>query len=381
MFPMSLTDTDLSPNQDFFNEEEAVAEFTPNASFFSSTSVLTLLAAFDPGFADLVSDFASALPDATGQISVEDGLFDANLLLADGTTLTGTFDAPTTLRGFADLAAVSDGTFTLDGGILEAAIATDSQTATLPPVDLSAAASTFVLDAINAIDATVPFTNGAFILDDLATALGPISGTVDVAGGDLNLDLATPFGQLVADIDFQDDAVFPFSGSLPLVGDINGAVDLDSGNIVASSSVYGDLSVPLSAVTGSLNLADGLASLDASVPISSSLSLPVATDLAIGPLASEYVAGFVQDLNGTGTLTDGILDAALEGPLGLFETTFDVVAFTNQGADFFAGVDGVIDVSGGIATASLTTPLGAIDGSFDLASVAPALEASAAAPI
>ncbi len=371
-----MSSTDLSPNQDFFNEEEAVVEFTPNESFFSSNSVLTLLAAFDPGFAD----FASALPDATGQISVEDGLFDANLLLADGTTLTGTFDAPKTLRSFADLAAVSNGTVTLNGGILEAAIATDSQTATLSAFDLSAAAGTFVLDAINAIDATIPFANGAFTLD-LATALGPISGTVDVAGGDLNLDLATPFGQLVADIEFEEDAVFPFSMSLPLVGDIDGVVDFYSGNIVAPLGVFGDLSVPLSAVTGSLNLADGLASLDASIPIGAGLSLPVATELAIGPLASEYVAGFVQDLNGTGTLTDGVLDAAIESPLGLFETIFDVVAFTNQGADFFAGIDGVIDVSGGIATASLTTPLGAIDDSFDLASVAPALEAAAAAPI
>ncbi|PZU99601.1 MAG: hypothetical protein DCF32_18460 [Leptolyngbya sp.] len=375
-----MASTDLSPNQDFFNEEEAVVEFIPNESFFSSSSVLTLLTAFDPDFADLVADLASALPDATGQISVGDGLFDANLLLADGTALTGTFDAPTTLRGFADLAAVSDGTVTLNGGILEAAIATDSQTATLPPVDLSAAASAFVLDAINAIDATVPFANGAFTLD-LATALGPISGTVDVAGGDLNLDLATPFGQLVADIDFQEDAVFPFAMALPLVGDINGAVDFNSGNIMVPLGVYGDLSVPISAVSGSLNLADGLASLEASVPVGSGLSLPVATELAIGPLASEYVAGFVQDLNGTGTLTDGILDAAIESPLGLFETTFDVVAFTNQGADFFAGIDGVIDVSGGIATASLTTPLGPIDGSVDLATVAPALEAPVAGPI
>lgn len=374
-----MASTDLSPNQDFFNEEEAVVEFTPNESFFSS-SVLTLLAAFDPGFANLVADFASTLPDATGQISVEDGLFDANLVLADGTALTGIFDAPTTLRGFADLAAVSNGTVTLNGGILEAAIATDGQTAALPAFDLSAAAGTLVLDAINAIDATVPFANGAFTLD-LATAFGPISGTVDVAGGDLNLDLATPFGQLVADIDFQDDAVFPFAASLPLVGDINGAVDFNSGTISAPLGVFGDLSVPLSAVTGSLNLADGLASLDASVPIGGGLSLPVATDLAIGPLASEYVAGFVQDLNGTGTLTDGVLDAAIESPLGLFETIFDVVAFTNQGADFFAGIDGVIDASGGIATASLTTPLGNISDSFDLATVAPALEAPVAAPI
>lgn len=375
-----MSSTDMSPNQDFFNEAAAVVELIPNESFFSSTSLLTLLAAFDPSFAGLVDDFASSLPNATGQITVEDGLFDANLVLGDGTALTGTFDAPTTLGGFAALAAASDGTVTLQGGILEAAIATDGQTAALPGFDLSAVAGTLVLDAINAIDATVPFANGAFALD-LSTALGPISGTVDVAGGDLNLDLATPFGQLVADIDFQDDAVFPFSASLPLVGDINGAVDFNSGTIVAPLGAFGDLSVPLSAVSGSLTLADGLASLDASVPIGSGLSVPLATELAIGPLASEYVAGFVEDLNGTGTLTDGILDAAIESPLGLFETTFDVVAFTNQGADFFAGIDGGIDVSGGIATASLTTPLGNIDGSFDLATVAPALEAPVAGAI
>ncbi|MFQ4139513.1 hypothetical protein PGN35_024680 [Nodosilinea sp. PGN35] len=377
---MFLTDTDLSPNQDFFNEEEAVVEFTPNESFFSSSSVLTLLGAFDPSFAALVADFASSLPDATGQVSVQGGLFDANLLLGDGTPLVGTFDAPTTLGNFADLAAASNGTVTLAGGILAAAIATDGQTADLPGFDLSAAASTLVQDTINALEATVPFANGAFTLD-LATALGPISGTVDVAGGDLNLDLVTPFGQLVADIDFAADAVFPFSASLPLVGDINGAVDFYNGTIVAPLGVFGDLSIPLSAVTGSLTLADGLASLDASVPIGSGLSLPVATDLAIGPLASEYVAEFVRDLDGTGTLTDGVLDAAIAGPLGLFETTFDIVALTRQGADFFAGIDGVIDVSGGIATASLTTPLGDINDSFDLATVAPALEAPVAGSI
>ena len=372
---MSSTDLSALPaNQDFFNEEEAVVELIPNEAFFSSNSVLTLLSAFDPSFADLVADFAGSLPEATGQISIVGGLFDANLVLADGTTLTGTFDAPATLRGFADLAAVSNGTVTLTGGILEAAIATDDQTAAvLQSVDLSALASTLVLDAINAIDATVPFANGAFTLD-LATALGPISGTIDVEGGDLNLDLATPFGQLVADIDFQDDAVFPFSAPVPLLGAINGAVDFNSGNIVASLGLLGDLSVPISALTGSLTLSDGLAGFNTSLPIGSGLSLPVASDIEFGPLASEYVAGFVQDLNGAGTLTDGILAATLESPVGLFETTFDLVAFTSQGANFFAGIDGVIDLSGGIATAALTTPLGDINDSFELTTVAPALE-------
>jgi hypothetical protein len=271
------------------------------------------------------------------------------------------------------LAAVSNGTVTLSGGILEAAIATDGQTATLPAFDLSAAASTLVLDVINAIDATVPFTNGVFAFD-LATALGPISGTIDVAGGDLNVDLVTPLGQLVADIDFNDGAVFPFSAPIPMLGSLDGIVDFSSGNIIAPLGPLGDAVIPLSSLSGTLTLLDGVASLETSVPLTPGLSVPVTTDIELGPMASEYAAELVQDLNGSGTLTDGVLDASIGTPLGLFETVFDVVEFTTQGADFFAGIDGVIDVGSGIATAALTTPLGDINDSFDLATLVPALE-------
>lgn len=371
---MSSTDMSvLLAGQDVLNAAEATVELIPDQAFFSSSSILSLLSAFDPSFADLVSDVADALPEAMGQVSVVDGLFDVNLLLADGTAVTGSFDAPGTLQNYANLAALSNGSVTLSGGILAAAIDTDGQTALLPDFDLSAAASALVFDAVNAIDATVPFANGAFALD-LATALGPISGIIDVAGGDLNLDLATPFGQLTADIDFGDDAIFPFSIPVLGLGAIDGAVDFNSGNIVASLGPFGDLSVPISAASGSLTLADGVASLDASLPIGSGLTLPVTADFEVGPLASEYVAGLLQDLNGAGTLTNGVLDATLDSPFGIFSTTFDVAMFTNQGADFFAGIDGTIDVGGGVVTAALTTPLGDVNDSFDLATLAPSLE-------
>jgi hypothetical protein len=373
MASTTLLPTVLADSQDIFNEEEAVVEVIPDDAFFSSNSVLSLLAAVDPSFADLVADLAGALPDATGQVTITEGLFDVNLSLADGTTLIGTFDAPATLQTYADLAAVSNGTVTLSGGILEAAIAADGQTATLPAFDLSTAASTLVLDVINAIDTTVPFTNGAFALD-LPTALGPISGTLDVAGGDLNIDVVTPLGQLVADVDFNDDAVFPFSAPVPMLGNIDGVVDFNSGNIVAPLGPLGNAVIPLSSLSGTLTLLDGIASLETSVPLTPGLGVPVSTDIELGPMASEYAAELVQDLNGSGTLTDGVLDASIGTPLGLFETVFDVVEFTTQGADFFAGIDGLIEVGSGIATAALTTPLGEINDSFDLATLAPALE-------
>ena len=370
-----MSSTDLSSlliSPDTLSLGDANLEVVPNDAFFSSNSLLTILAAFDPSFADLVASFATSLPEASGQVLITDGLVDVNLLLADGTTLAGSFDAPTTLQGFADLAAVSNGTVTLTGGILEAALTVDDQVVAVEGFDLAAVTSALVLDAINATDATVPFTNGAFTLD-VETALGSISGLVDVAGGDLNIDLSTPFGQIAADIDFGPEAVVPFSVPVPLLGTINGVVNFDSGTITAPLGFLGDFTVPIAALSGSLSLVDGVASFNTTVPFAGT-NVPVATDIALGPLASEYVAGFIQDLTATATLTDGVLNASVASPLGLFETVFDVVAFTNQGADFFAGIDGVIDLGGGIATAAITTPLGDINDSFDLATLAPILE-------
>lgn len=370
-----MSSTDLSSlliSPDMLSLGEASLEVVPDDAFLSSNSLLTILAAFDPSFADLVASFATSLPEATGQVLITDGLVDVNLLLADGTTLAGSFDAPTTLQGFADLAAVSSGTVTLTGGILEAALTVDDQVVAVEGFDLAAVTSALVLDAINATDATVPFTNGAFTLD-VETALGSISGLVDVAGGDLNIDLSTPFGQIAADIDFGPEAVVPFSVPVPFLGTINGVVNFDSGTITAPLGFLGDFTVPIAALSGSLSLVDGVASLNTTVPFAGT-TVPVATDIALGPLASEYVAGFIQDLTATATLTDGVLNASVASPLGLFETVFDVVAFTNQGANFFAGIDGVIDLGGGIATAAITTPLGDINDSFDLATLAPILE-------
>jgi hypothetical protein len=369
----SIFSTGLEASSTALSLEDASVSLVPDDAFLSSNSLLTILAAFDPSFADLVAALADDLATATGQIAVTGGNFVADVLLEDGSTLVGSFDAPATLRDYADLAAAAEGTVTLSGGILDGAIAVDGQSASLSGLDLAALAGSLAGDLITAIDATVPFTNGAFALD-LATALGPVSGLVHVAGGDLNLDLDTPFGQLTADIDFGDDAIFPFVAPVPMVGDVNGVVDFNSGNLVVSTGVFGDIAVPLSSLSGSLTLADGLATVDTAIPLGAGLNVPVSTSLELGPIASEEIAEFVQDLNGTGTLSGGILTAALDSPAGLFDLAFDVVGFTNQGADFFAGVDGLITLGEGVAAADLTTPLGPIDGSFDLATLRPTLE-------
>jgi hypothetical protein len=365
--------------QGILNFEDSTLSFEPDTAFLSTTTALGLLGAFSPSLADLVAEFADSIDQISGEITVTGGVFDADLLLANGSTVTGTFDAPTTLAELAELAAITDGIFTLQAGILDAAITTGEESLAIESLDLASLASTFVLDTINAIDATVPFTNGAFSLET-STPLGPISGTVDVGGGDLNIDLSTPAGLLTADIDFGDDAVFPFSTPVPVVGDVNGVVDFNTGNIVASLGPAGDVTIPISSISGTLTLADGIASLSAEVPVASGLPLvgnvtvPVSTDIELGPLASEYAAEVIQDLFVNGSITDGLLAATVDSPFGVFDTTFDIVDFTNQGANFFAGVDGLISLGEGLLTADLTTPVGDVNSTFNLVDIAGLLD-------
>ncbi|NJL49858.1 MAG: hypothetical protein HC929_23725 [Leptolyngbyaceae cyanobacterium SM2_5_2] len=365
--------------QGILNFDDSTLSFEPDTAFLSTTSALGVLGAFSPSLADLVADFASTIDQISGEITITGGVFDANLVLADGSTITGTFDAPATLTELAELAAITDGSFTLQGGILDAVVMTGDESVALESLDVASLASTFVLETINAIDATVPFTNGAFSFET-STPLGPISGTVDVAGGDLNIDLATPVGLLTADVDFGDDAVYPFSAPVPVIGSINGVVDFNAGNIVASLGPAGDVTIPISSISGTLALLDGIASLSAEVPVASGLPLvgnvtvPVSTEIELGPLASEYAAQVVQDLVASGTITDGLLTATVDSPLGVFDTTFDIVDFTNQGANFFAGVDGLISLGEGLLTADLTTPIGDVNNTFNLADVAGLLD-------
>jgi hypothetical protein len=135
-------------------------------------------------------------------------------------------------------------------------------------------------------------------------------------------------------------------------------VEVNLGSIAAT--------VPISAFSGTLALDDGTTTLTTALP---GLGQPVSFDLEVGPLASQVVVDWVRDLTVAGTITDGLIVATLENPSGLQEIRFDTVAFTNQGADFFAGVDGRIEISGGLLTADLTTPVGDLDGTINLGNV------------
>ncbi len=366
--------------QGILNFDDSSLNFASNTGFLDTNSILSLVETVSPSFAALITRTTANLNESSGQVLIAGGVLEASVVFADGTTWEDRVDLPTTLRDWANLAALSNGSFTLADGILGATITTGDQTATLASFDLASFLGTLVFDTLTAIDATATFTNGAFgFVED--SIFGPISGTLDVGGGDLNIDLITPFGDFSADIDFGEGAVLPFTVPVPILGSLNGVVDFNTGYILAPLGFLGDLAVPIASLNGNLSLVDGVASLQTSVPIATGLpfvgniSIPVDIEIEVGPLASQYIVDFVTDLVATGTLTNGVLTAAVDSPLGLFETTFDVVAFTNQGADFFAGVDGLIELDNGLLTANLTTPIGDVNGSLNLSEIANSIEA------
>lgn len=367
-----MSSTTLLPSfgSDLFDFDTAITDlsFTPDLSVLGSFSVLGVLGALSPSLADVVAEFAADITNLAGDITVTNGVFTSSLVLPDGSPLNETVDVPATLGDLAALAATTNGTATLVDGILDVDLSTGDESFSLEGFDLAAAASSLILEAIQSVDATVLLENGAFDID-VNTAFGSFVGTVDFAGGDLNVDLLTPFGEIVGDIDFDETAVFPLF--IPTtIGGFSVELDLNEGNVSASFGSFGSFEIPLTDISSLVTLTDGIATFSTDVPLLGS----VEAELEIGTLTSEYIAELIQNSLGTATITNGVIDATLENPLGTFDTSFDAVAFTQQGIDFFSQVNGSIAIADGDLTANLTTPLGDVNNTYDLTAIAGLLD-------
>lgn len=367
---MSTALTLPSESQGFLNFTDTEFGFLPNQQFLYATSALSLLQAFIPGLAD----FSENIADVTGTITIEKGVFQASLDLSGDSTLVGVFDLPALLESYAALAAITNGQATLSGGLLNAEIITGEETVTLENFDLAAFLGTQVFNLVQGIDETFLFENGAFILD-FDSPVGPIDGIVDFAGGDLNIALLTPFGEVYLDADFGEGAVIPFVVPT-LFGEVNALIDLNAGNVVASLGFF-NFTQPLSEFDGSLTLADGIATLATEVPFLGA----VKTELQVGKLASEYIAEVIRGFDATVTITDGGLNAVIDGASDLLITNFNLAAFAQQGAEFFREVDGLVSIEASKLTANVQTPLGPLNGTYDLVNVVPIFDFSQGEPM
>jgi len=367
---MSTALTLPSINQDFLSFADSNFSFLLNQQFLSTASVLSLLQSFTPGLGDLTEPFT----DLSGSIIIEEGVFQTSLNLPNNSTLIETLDLPARLESYAALAAITDGQATLAGGILTANITTEEESVSLENFDLASFVGTQIFNFVNGINGTIPFTNGAFSVD-IDSPFGPIDGMIDFANGDLNIDLLTPVGTLYLDADFGEKANFPLIVPTPF-GDIDAVVDLKAGNVVASLGFF-NVTQPLSEFDGLLTLAGGVATLETEVPFLGA----VQTEFEVGALASEYIAELIRDFDVTATMTDGILNAFIEGDSDLLVTNFDIAAFTQQGAEFFREVDGLITFNKGNLTAAIQTPLVELNGNYSLVDTTSLVQPSIEEPI
>jgi hypothetical protein len=364
----------LIDNNDFLNFTEATISLDLDYAALSAFGAFTLLPLLSPDLAATLTDLAADLPDTTGTITIIDGVLGGGISLSDSTFLETVLDLPATLDTFADLALNTNGSAELVNGIFTADITTGEESLLIESFDLATVVSTFALETINAIDTTVAIENGAFSFAE-ETMLGEISGTVDLGGGDLNIVFNTDFVNLTADIPFKPEAVLPFSIPIGLM-DIDAEVDFYSGNIEADLGLFGQLVFPIHEIDGQLALADGMATFSTDVPMVGNVDIA----FEVGTPTSEFLAEAIQDLTAAATITDGLIEASLNSELGWFETTFNVVEFTQAGADFFSQVDGQLLFDAGQLLVSLSTPVGDVEQTFDLEAVAGLLSPPSAVP-
>ncbi|HEY9878545.1 MAG TPA: hypothetical protein V6D29_08820 [Leptolyngbyaceae cyanobacterium] len=331
----------------------------PNLEFLSGNTLLSLLGGFSSDLQVEVENFIDSLDEAEGEISIDSGIITTNLSFQDGTAVQGTVDTPTAFLNLAELAASSNGTLTLEGGLVTGELTTEESTLTLDNFDFAAATGSLVGGWLNALEGTFAFDDGVLPIN-AATPFGAITGTVGFAKGALTLDLLTPAGAIAGSVDFDDDAVIPFDIGLG-TGSVTGAVDFNQGVVAIPLFPGFSATVPLEELEGSVTLDDGVATLALETNFG---TFPVAVEF--GQMASEMVSDFLTDVSGSVTVTNGVLEGVLDTSFGPFSTTVNLVDLANQAASFAQQVSGSISVAGGSATALLDTPLGVIDQVIDL---------------
>ena len=222
-----ITPTPLSDA--ILNFEEADFSFILNEAFWNITNSLMMLGALGPSLADTVSTFAEDLTTLSGEITVTDGVFNTNLILPDGTNMVGVFNGPETLETYAVLAAMTNGQATLANGILQADLTTGEDPVGFEGLDLAGWVGTEILSLIEGIEGTTPFVDGAFYIES-SSAQGTTSATVNIGGGDLNVAWSSPYGKIGLDVDFDENAVFPFVVPTSFFGNVNAVLDLKHKN-------------------------------------------------------------------------------------------------------------------------------------------------------
>lgn len=318
-----------------------------DSEFINTTSILDIVSAFSPDAADFLVDGLDFLDSIDGEVAIADGIFDLIIPSASGDDLGIEFDVLSFLSTLNNLIENTSGSLTLIDGIVDASLEINEDIYPLEGFDLASFAADGVDFLISAVDLTVPIEAGAFPID-FETGFGPVSGTVDIAGGDLDVVLDTPVGTLDFVLDFGPEAQYEFA--LPtFLNDIDININLNSGNIEVPLFLDTVIELPLSSLSGEITLSGGIAEIEID-----GLLEPVSVTVDVAELVNELVTDTLTGVSVDATLTEGEFDLIASSGTETFATAFDVVEVNAQAFGLLSQIEGSIALEEGIVTGSAT---------------------------
>ena len=358
----------LLTTQSFLSEEQLDALLVEVSELLSTIapdlSQLSITPILDQGV-----DILSELIDSVGNLSI-DGTSLSGELTVDDLPQSFTLDLSDEIDDFvgdaSDFLAGITGSANLSDGQFVGEVVVDDAPYELS-LNIMDALTSSLTNLLSTADVMLPFANGAFAVD-IDTFLGDIEGTIDFAGGDLDLDLATPFGAVDTSVLFPDDAQF----EAPV--DIFGAstVELDFAAGVLQTSVFNTpITIPLETFSGELGLTAGMATLtlDEFFPGAA----PIETTFEVGPLASEVAIALTEDLSGEIAIDAGEVTGTIMSGLGEFDIAASFDDLLLQASSVIDQTTGSLSLNNGLASIDLTTPFGDLAGTLVLATVDDAL--------
>ncbi|MDB9525474.1 hypothetical protein PN498_05705 [Oscillatoria sp. CS-180] len=318
-----------------------------DSEFLDTTSVLDVVSAFSSDAEEFVVDGLALLETIDGTAAISDGLLGISLTSETGDVTAIDFDVLGFLTNLDVLIDQASGSLSLVEGIVNANLNFDGNAYVVEGFDLATFAAEGFDFLLSSIDTTIPIQQGAFVIG-FETGLGPISGVIDIAGGDFNVLLDTPAGDIDFDFEFGADAQYAVTAPTPL-GEVDININLQSGNIEIPLFADQIVPIPLSSISGELGLSDGTATIAIDTLIG-----PIGASFAVDEIVSDFVTDALTGVAVDASLIGGQVDLVASSGTETFETAVDITDFTSQAFGLVSQVEGSVAITDGVVTGSGT---------------------------
>ena len=326
--------------------------------FQRNTTLLDIINFISADAGEFVTAGLAELETATGTLAITNGVVDASLTLATGELLAiESFDTVSFLQEEVNpFLETSSGTLTLNDGLANGVLTTNAQEFSVTNFDFATIAADALSSLLASIDTTIPMDNGVLYIS-ADTALGPIQSAIDITGGDLDVAITSFAGDYSFSVDFPEMSQFFFDLPAPFE---DAAVNLNSGNLETSIPLPVlpaiEIKVPLSSVSGTASLADGVADLNISLQLAN-VDLPeINATINLADTVREATVDFLTGLSGNLSLDQGQLNMALNNSDGssLFVADLDLLALNSELITFAQQTNGAIELADGLFSGQIT---------------------------